>query len=506
MYLTEQVDDNISRNIHHYFLAQYKQFGGSLEDAEHHYQAILSKNKAPIQAYKGYAHYLALSNQFPKIIDLMPQLDKNFQYDPTVQMAIAMALERTGSQEEALKRVIILSEKHPTNQEIVLHAAQAYATRKELENAIAVLDNFIDNSPQKPNLFMFHFFKAQIYLQVDKKQEALASLKQSIKAHPHFDKGWLLCSLIEEQLGNVENAIKGYSTFLDLVGSDAAVQNHLMQLMFKQKMAKENTTVISISSPCLKKSLDLFEQKMPKQALEQLEKCLQENPKDIDARLLKIRILSSLNQWQQISQILTTWLIEEPTNQLWFKTLCTLTTQGLPYKDLINTLHAVEKKHPTAQLPVMYLADTYLRNKKIPPALHYLKKLTTLTTDHILKVKALYQMGMIYFEQHQYILMKKVLEQGLVLMQDFAPLCNLLAYYYSGKGNNLSKAQQLINIALEKEPDNPHYKDTQAHIWYKRGNYKKAHELLEPIATKIADDNVISKHIKKLRTKIAVKD
>lgn len=502
----ELVDDSASRNIHHYFLAQYKQIGGALPEAAQHYEAILTSTKAPIQAFKGYTQYLALSNQFSKIIDLQPQLDKNFGKDPAVQMAIAMAMERTGSQDEAIARVITLAEQHPTNQEIIFHAAQAYVARKELENAIAVLDSFIDNSPQKPNLFMFHFFKAQIYLQLNKKNEALASIKKSIKIHPHFDKGWLLCSMLEEQAGNIENAIKGYSTFLDLVGSDSAIQNHLMTLMFKQKMANEKTTVVTISSPCLKQALQLFENKQPKLALDQLEKCLKENPRDTDARILKIQILSSQQQWQQVINLLTAWMTDEPNNQLWFKTLHGAGFQGLATKDLIRTLQTVEKKHPSATLPVMYLADVYLRHHKIPAALHYLKKLTVISNDQLLKTKAFYQMGRLYYEQHQYNLMKSVLEAGYKLSSNFAPLCNLLAYYYAGKGKELIKAQQLIEQALKTEPDNPHYKDTQARIWYKQGDYKKARLLLEPIATNMAHDNVITKHMKKILTHTHDKD
>lgn len=503
---TKPQDDTISKNIHQYFLAQYAEQGGKLAQAEQHYKILLTTPNHPVQAYKGYAHYLAASNQFATIIDLTPKLDKDFPKDPIVQMAIAMALERTGSQDDAIKRVITLAEYYPGNQEIVFHAAQAYVARKELENAITVIDKFIDNSVQTPNVFMFHFLKAQIYLQMNKKKEALAACEQSKKVNPHFDKAHLLCAMLEEQLGNVENAIKGYSTFLDLVGQDESIQQHVMNLMFQQKMNQEKVTVINISPPCLKKALDLFGQKQPRQALEQLDTCLKEKPNDADARLLKLQILSSLNQWSSIVTSLTTWMLEEPTNQIWFKMLHTLGMQQSQSKDVFNVLHKIEKKHPSATMPVMYLADMYLRSNKIPAALHYLKKLTTLSNDPALKTKALYQMGILYYDQHQFDLMKAVLEQGYSLKQDFAPLCNLLAYYYAGKGKNLSKAQELINIALNKDPDNAHYKDTQAHIWYKRGDYKKAHEYLEPVATITADDNVIAKHIKKLKIKIDNKD
>ena len=448
-----QQPEDTGRGIHCYLLAQYKTAEGSLGEAWKYYEQIMTKTDVPLAVYKGYTQFLILNNQYQKVLDLIQKLDKNFPDDPVVQMAIIESLEHTDEHKQAIERLINLSRKNQTNQEIALKTAQVYLAQHEPENAINVIDSFLENATQKPNLFIFHFFKAQILIQLNKKQEALAAVKQCIKAHAHFDKGWLLLAMLEEQLGNLQGAIKGFSTFLDLVGQDGAVQQHLTQLMFRQKMIAEKTDTLNVSLPCI----------------------------EID------------------------WMNEEPSSELWFKTLLLMTNHGIMHSDAIRALHIVEKKHPAALLPVQYLADIYLRVDQQAPALEYLTKITTMSKDQLLCTKAYYQIACIYYEQHKFDSMVATGIKGLALTPDFAPFCNLLAYYYAGKGHDIPQANKLIAIALHSDPDNPHYKDTQSRIYYKTHDYTKASNIIESIATQMPQDPHIMKHATKIRLAMSKK-
>ncbi len=53
-------------------------------------------------------------------------------------------------------------------------------------------------------------------------------------------------------------------------------------------------------------------------------------------------------------------------------------------------------------------------------------------------------------------------------------LNNLLSYLYATKGNNLKKANELIALALQKDPHNPHFLDTKALILYKENKFDQA--------------------------------
>ncbi|MFC1490926.1 tetratricopeptide repeat protein [Candidatus Latescibacterota bacterium] len=91
-------------------------------------------------------------------------------------------------------------------------------------------------------------------------------------------------------------------------------------------------------------------------------------------------------------------------------------------------------------------------------------------------------------------------ENTLMKVLDITPddplALNNLAYMYLENNKNYSKAIDLVNQALEAEPDNGAYLDTLGWAYYLKGNYKKARKNIEK-ALKVAnevDKGVIYKH------------
>jgi tetratricopeptide (TPR) repeat protein len=498
----QQQEATDSHNLHLYFLAQYKTAEGALREASSYFDQLISKKQTPWAAYKGYVQFLALTSQYSRILNLIDKLDKMYPDDPAVQMAIVEALEQSDRQQESVDRLIRLAQKNITNQEVALKTVHAYLARQEPENAINVIDNYVDNAIHKPNLFMFYFLKTQILIQLDKKQLARDEIKKCLKAQSHFDKGWLVYAMLEEQLGNLQGAIEGFSTFLDLVGHNNAVAHHLMQLMFKQKMLEDKTDTLTMSESCFKQALLLFQQKRHREALQRVEECLKKNDKDPEARLLKIQILNTLNRKDAVLASLIDWMREDPRQDLWFSTLLLMTGHGITHTEAIRALHIVEKHSPNTLLPVQYLADLYLRVEQTAQALEYLKKVTVLSSDKLLRAKAFYQMSRIFFQEKRFNDIHKALEQGLSAAPNFAPLCNLKAYYCAKQGN-IALAQEYIAQALRQDPGNPHYQDTQGYIYYKKHDYARAASLIDQLANNNPDDQCIRKHADKIRSKMA---
>ena len=491
------------QTISGYFSAAFEEREGKHAQAEEQYKMLISSSRAPEYMYKGYVRHLRKTRQFHEILKMRELLDRLFPDDPLVQLAIIEALDRTHAQKQAIERAIRLNKKYPDHQELALLAAQIYFNQGEPENAIRVIDEFLANSPKKPNNFMFYFLKAQILLHLNKKEEARTALKNCINAYRNFEKGWLLYALLEEQLGNLDEAIKGYTTFLDIAGNDQTIQNHLLQLLFKQKIQNGETTSITFSIPCLQKALLLFEQNKLDDALKQVEECLRQQPKNTDAQVLKIQILGMLGEQRHAISLLKEWMLAEPENELWFQTACLLLKRNLKKRDLIAALQAVEKRHPKAILPLKYLADIYLRTNNNSQALHYLKKITIVSTNAQLKAKAYYQMARIYHQQQNNASMLQALENGYAHDKTFAPICNMIAYHYAGKGNNLAKAEELVKQSLVNDAHNPHYLDTAGYLAYKQGDYSKALSIIEPLACTAPHDAIISKHIRKINVALA---
>src|SRR5579872_344482 len=149
-----------------YLKANYDYFSGNVKSAQQWYQSLLD-SQCSLYTYKGYLTLLFDTKQYNNIVELIPSLDKKFEKDPDVQLLFALALEQTKQTKQADERLIKLSSTFKTNSEITLRTAQTYLRRKEPENALLTVDSFLNNSPRKPNNFIFYFLKSQIHLQIN---------------------------------------------------------------------------------------------------------------------------------------------------------------------------------------------------------------------------------------------------------------------------------------------------------------------------------------------------
>ena len=282
-------------SIHRYVWANYQQYKNNLPQAKQLYEALLKKENSPY-AYKGYIHLLQEGNLWQPIAQLIPSLDSTFADDLEMQMIFAQALENTGDHSGCDERLIKINEKHKNNQDIAFATVQCYIRRKEPENALRVINDFLNSVPSRPNNFVFYFIKSQIYVQLNKKSEALESVKKSIELYPKFDKSWLMFAILEEQAGQIEQAIKGYSHFLEETKEGAeAVKKHLMELALKHEVKvpdKKSDTKIS----SFEQALICAHDKEHDKALGLVENCLKQKPDNMQYRLFKLDMLAALKK------------------------------------------------------------------------------------------------------------------------------------------------------------------------------------------------------------------
>ena len=263
-----------AQNLHRYIWANFNHAQGNFDVAQKWYDEIFSNKNTTLDMYKGYIALLRDQGKFHQIVALIPKLELNtsFSEDPVIQLILIQALEKADQRDKAVERLIKANNVHKENQEIAFFAANMYMQRKEPKNALIVIENFLENTPNKPNNFIFHFLKAQILVHLNQKDQALEQIKQCIQMHPSFEKGWLLYSMLHEEKNNFKEAIKGYTTYLDISGGNKEVEKHLLSLVLKQKMLSEKTKSVKVNEQALKQVLSLFEQKRFQDALEYLDK------------------------------------------------------------------------------------------------------------------------------------------------------------------------------------------------------------------------------------------
>lgn len=487
-----------SNNYHRYFYANYKQFKGDKKTAQDWYDKIIASHGSH-HIYRGYLHFLSLTHNNAKIVALIPRLDKSFKDDAEVQLIFAKALSAVGNHKSANNKIIALSRAHKNNQEIALLATQIYMKRKEMKNALSVIDDLLNNSPRKSNNYIFYFLKSQIYIAMNKKQEALEHVKQSLELYPKFDKAWLLLALLEEESGRIDKAVKGYTSFLQVTRTpNIKIQNHLMALAIKQKVTPTQLKVVNAPASAFEVALFFTEQHHYRQALQAIDLHLKQHARHVQSKLLKIQLLSVLNQKDMVLKQLKKWILEEPTMDIWFEIAHLLSRNNVPTHKIIELLQDIEKNDSRNILPVIYLADLYIREKNMPKALNYLRKSTQISKDKKVQTSALFQMALLYHDQQKYKKMQELLLEGQQLEQNYGPLLNLLAYSYVKENKHLNEAKKLIKQALKKDKYNSHYLDTLAMVHYTQGADKKAIILLEKALKHAPQDATLLGHLGKV--------
>lgn len=451
-------------NMHTYLWANYNQFCGNNEQASAWYQRVFESNPS-LHSYRGYLYHLDETGKYQEIVDLFPKIKDSVQEDAKVQLIHALALEQVGRSNASDEELIRLQAKFKGDKEITFYTANKYLRSKEPENALSVIDDFLKISPRRPQNFIFYFMKSQIYSQLNKNEDALASIKQALQLHPQFDKAWLLLALLEEQAGKVQEAIQGYTSYLEITTEpNKNIEQHLLQLALKQELAQKNKRMVTLDPACFEKAAALFERKQFRQALSTINECLTKTPSHVELRLLKLRTLMAMEQQTEAIQTIGQWIGEKPEDELWYKTLHLLVRSCGRTSEAIATLKLVEKKSPKALLPALYLADLTLRSQDNHQAQHYLARALDRTDQSSLKVKILFQLGRSYFQMNDPKRMGEVLERAHALDPNFVPVVNLLAYHTAHFLKDHARAQRLISSALQKHPKNIHLLETQAMI------------------------------------------
>ena len=489
--------------VHHYFWANYQQFRGNTKEAQAWYDSLLTNQRSSIYTNKGYLHFLHDSGDHKRIVELIPKLEKTFENDPDIQLIFAQALKKTGDVKQADNKIVKLAHQFTTHPEIVFQAAEVLVRNHQHENALLVIEDYLNSAPHRPNHFIFHFLKAQVHSQLGNYQLAKTSVQECLAIQPRFPQGWLLLALMEEQAGKLDDAIKGYSSYLEVAGSNQQIEQHLLRLAFKQKSLKNSYGMLAINKNCFDKAVLLYDRKQYAEALKQLDICLSQNPQDAKMRLLKVQILTALTKVDEAIHLLVQWSNAEKANPMWLQCLHLLPRAGnVPYEKIAQAFERITNNNPQEVLPVLYLADTFTRMDKKQKALDCHAKALGLTKEPQLKMRISYQIALIYYDLNQHEAMAKVLETAQELQVEYAPALNLLAYYYATDAHRYEKARALIDRALELDPHNPHFKDTKAVVLYKQHNYNESFALLKQLAQEVPHDSTVLIHLAKVHKKL----
>lgn len=508
----DDCDENKSTIYYNMLKAGYYSNSGNASKALTSFKSVFSMQPS-IYVYESYLKLLFEMGDLKKVIDIysknVKKFASEFKNNLDFWIVIAQALLVTNKDAEAGKIFTDLAKNFPDNEQIAYYYTMSMLKNNELDVALTYLNDCLNKPIFKQKFFLFYFLRSKIYLQKSRHELALKDIEKSLELFPNFDRGWLIKSMLMEQQGKVNEAIKGYMQFLNIVGRDEMVEKQIIQLLFNQKRyddAAKYLKKLKGDTPEYYFNLALIEfnaGRLP-QALKMVNACLDRSPLISPARLLKIDVLLSMKDFKGCLKFMEEWLSQKTIDNAAISTLMLLRKTPIQIQNVTKLLEKVVAKNKYQIGLLAALADIYIEQKMYDKGLAYYKQIHGLTPNNELKSKVLFQMAYVHFSNNQLNQAEGILntaindKKSLIDPQSY----NMLAYIHAKQNKNLDKAEQIINKALESDKYSPVFLDTKGFICLQRGQYSKALELFERASTISPGNLDIISHIEQAKSLI----
>lgn len=489
-------------HYYRYLVASYQHAQGKALQSLASYNHLFKLNPSPY-AYNDFFQLLFNSGQYQKIITLYESkhelFSSIFNDNTSVQLSLAQSYLICNQEQKAEKIFKNLALQHPDDAQIAYFTGLAYVQSNQSEKALAFINSCLKNPALKQKYFLFYFLNSKAYALKNKYTQALESIETSLKLFPKFDHGLLLKAMLLEQMGKINDAIKGYQHFLDLVGRDTMVEKQLAQLLFTQQRFTEAEVYLKRLNNnnheyLFNLALMEFKKGRDKQALAHIDKALAIAPHFTQANLLKIEILLQNKKISQLLSFMEQWVGNNYNNLSAMSTLLLLRNVGVSTDSLIKVLQRIASKISHEHI-FAAIADLYVENKNYQKAIAYYKKVITTTTDASLQSKTLFQIGYLHFVTNQTQELENALNKAIAINPAHPSAFNLLAYHYARSNKNLQQALQLCEKALAAAPECYYYLDTKGYILYKLDRHQEAVAQFEKALELAPGNKVIQQHL-----------
>lgn len=450
--------------------------------------------------------------------------------DSYISSKLAELHLREGDLDEALAESSLALKLEPKNLNLALLHAGVLEAADRLVEAEELYRALLKSHPQSEEVYVF---LANLYERQDKNEECMDILRSFKAITSRQDLALLLLGKAAERQGKLEEAEKYLRDSYLLDKSRETTFQDLCRILIKQgkideasELAREilkgdetNELALRILSHLL------FAQKKYDQALPEL-KILAQIERDSEDSLLKISFIYLEKQdYTSMIAALSELLDRYPNNMAGHYYL------GMAYGHLkefstaqesLNRVKAQDNLFSSSRLLSAFL---YREAGDVPSAIRALEKALEAEPENreimirlisFLRLQGDYKKasGVIepYFKNHSadqeiaflygallYDLKQpdkseKVMNSILEHNPDHADALNFIAYSMAERSLRLDDALEMIGRALKVEPENGYYLDTLGWVYYQKGLYQQAVEVLEKAVGYVNDDIVILSH------------
>ncbi|KAK3582576.1 hypothetical protein CHS0354_024130 [Potamilus streckersoni] len=404
--------------------------------------------------------------------------------------SLSLLLDKQNKQEQALVLLDTYIKKYGFDQKLLFTKFDFHVKRKEYTQAIDALKMFIDNNEESP----------EIYQMLGESYEALSNFE---KAEEAYKKAATLVPRDLKQrmaLLNFYVISKKWDKFNSesnaLLSSVATDRTSQLSMLYVFQKKSETDSVYQIATIQFGKLL------------------LKLNPTELFAHLIIGETWFKRKQYDSAEVYYSRALIlfSYPDNFAIIdglsRTLSAMNRKNEAIKVVTTTLFALPKQSPPEHKANLqsFLGYLYFENNMNTESIQTIEDINADVLKKDVNVQNFSVLGLAYDRLGNFKKSELNYKKALSFDPEHATVLNNLAYLWSEQNVNLTQALELVEKALEKEPNNASFLDTKGWILFKQEKYNEAKIFIEKSLEHDSKNATVYEHLGDVLLKLGNKD
>lgn len=439
-----------------YELALLKLHEGATQEALEFITQAIQNNKENKWYYLMEARILDNSGEHSKaaksyenIISLNPE-------EIDVYFSLANSYIKAGEPGQAIKALDKVEDQFGIMEEVVLQKQSLYLKNKKIDKAVAEIDKLIKLYPTN---IKYLRYKADMYLEAEMPQKAYEVFEEMYRVDSTSSISQLALAEVYRSKGEQEKAMKMLKR---VFGNPELDIDQKVRIIFNDYLSEGVT-------PSNKE-----------EAFSLAAIMVETHPEEAKAHAVYGDLLNQDNQLiearEQYRQALK---LRKDVFAVWEQVL-TINANLSDWESVADESEEALEYFPNQAFLYYMNGVANLNLKEWKTAAEILESGNSLIHNNpAFKSQLLMVLGETYHHMKNYRQSDKAFEDALEADPSNIVAMNNYAYYLSVRGEKLSKATDLVQAALKKDPENASYLDTYGWILYKQGEYAEAKKYIE---------------------------
>lgn len=426
---------------------------------------------------------------------------------------------------------------YPRDMDLYSRIAKILTENKMLESAAKYLEKALKIQPESTEIFLSLF---ETYYKQDQLDKAEAITKQIIEQTENKAELYSLLGTLYRVQGKIDEAIAVYNKSISLKPEELETYIKLISLYLQTEQFERAQQIITQAEEAFSKEnpVDLYYNLAVvyerwgffDEAIKYIETLLNIKPEYLPGYSELAHIYNIKRDYKKAVEVFTnarqrlgdkaesvefyireahTYLEQynyseaikplkkainkEPSNIVLYKEIITLYTLWEKYSEAMTYIKLAKQKFGEDNTEILTLeAELYSSQHQFEKAKAIIENLLEQNPED---VDLLYSLGGIYYEAQEYDKAVEVFEKILSIDPNNVDALNSLGYTLAIQGKDLDRAEHYIRKALNAKPYAGYIIDSLGWVYFQRGDYIKARELVERANRVSLEDAEILQHL-----------